>query len=102
MVLESIGTSKLPAERHSFAVDSIYGHPNGGNQVMAKLKDIINERGEFYELPPPFIIQLIEPADYVAEQILEHLKYGYHLTSLTALNTGPHGGRLLLLFHRTN
>ncbi len=66
---------------------------------MARLKDIMNERGEFYE-EPPFIIQCIEPADYVSEQILEHLKYGYQMTSMTALNTGPHGGRLLLLFHR--
>jgi hypothetical protein len=67
---------------------------------MARLKDIKNERDEFYENPPPLIIQLIEPADYVAEAILEHLRFGYQLTSLTPLNTGPHGGRLLLLFHR--
>lgn len=66
---------------------------------MARLKDIINEKGEFWEEPPP-IIQCIEPADYIAEQILEHLRFGYQLTSMTPLNTGPHGGRLLMLFHR--
>ena len=66
---------------------------------MARLKDVINEKGEFYE-EPPLIVQLIEPADYVAEAILEHLRFGYQLTSMTPINTGPHGGRLLLLFHR--
>ncbi|HEY9685276.1 MAG TPA: hypothetical protein V6C86_27120 [Oculatellaceae cyanobacterium] len=66
---------------------------------MAKLKDLIDAKGEFYEEPPP-IIQLIEPADYIAEAILEHLRYGYQVTSMTPLNTGPHGGRLLLLFQR--
>jgi hypothetical protein len=65
---------------------------------MARLKDLVNEKGEFYE-EPPIIVQCIEPADYVSEQILEHLRFGYQLTSLTPLNTGPHGGRLLCLFH---
>ena len=66
---------------------------------MAKLKDLLDAKGNFYE-EPPMIIQLIEPADYIAEAILEHLRYGYQVTSMTPLNTGPHGGRLLLLFQR--
>ncbi len=68
---------------------------------MAKLKDIIDPVTKEFVEQPPYIIQLIEPADYVAEAILEHMKYGYQMTSLTPLNTGPHGGRLLLLFHYT-
>jgi hypothetical protein len=66
---------------------------------MARLKDILNQQGEFYaDVTPPLYIQCIEPADYVADQLLEHLRYGYQLTSMTPLSTGPHGGRILLLF----
>jgi hypothetical protein len=68
---------------------------------MAKLKDFMDEKGNFYE-HPPFIVQVIEPADYVADQILEHMKYGYQLSSMTPLNFGPHAGRLLLLFHQAS
>jgi hypothetical protein len=65
---------------------------------MARLKDLLNEKGEFYE--KPLIIQCIEPADYVAEQILEHLRYGYQLMSMTPISAGPHSGRMLLLFQQ--
>ncbi len=67
---------------------------------MARLKEFMTPQGEFYE-QPPFIVQAIEPADTIADQILEHMRYGYQLTSMTPLNTGPHGGRLLLLFQST-
>lgn len=66
---------------------------------MARLKEFMNEKGEFYETPP-MIVQLIEPADYVADQILDHMRYGYQLASLTPLSAGNHSGRILLLFHK--
>lgn len=66
---------------------------------MARLKDLLDKQGNFYE-EPPLLIQTIEPADYIAETILEHMRYGYQMTSMTPLNTGPHGGRLLVLFQK--
>lgn len=65
---------------------------------MARLKDIVNEKGEFYDNVRPFVIQSIEPADTVSEAIIEHLRFGYQLSSMTPLSAGPHGGRMLLLF----
>jgi hypothetical protein len=67
---------------------------------MPKLKDFMNEKGEFYE-QPPMIVQIIEPADYVSDQILDHMRYGYQLASMTPINSGPHGGRVLLIFQQT-
>jgi len=67
---------------------------------MARLKDLLDKNGEFYEAPP-LLIQTIEPADYIAETILEHMRYGYVVMSMTALNTGPHGGRLLIIFQHS-
>ena len=64
---------------------------------MARLKDILDEKGQFIQ-NPPLVIQSIEPADDVAKSILEHLRYNYRITNITALTTGPHGGRLLLLY----
>ncbi len=66
---------------------------------MAKLKDLMDEKGNFYERPP-LVVQIIEPADYVADQIMEHSRYGYQLISITPINMGPHGGRMLLLFQQ--
>ena len=47
------------------------------------------------------IVQIIEPADYVSDQILDHMRYGYQLASMTPINSGPHGGRVLLIFQQT-
>ena len=67
---------------------------------MAKtcsLKDYVNEKGEFYE-QPPVLLQAFEPAEYVAEQILNHLRYGYQMVSLHPLSAGNWAGRVLILF----
>lgn len=66
---------------------------------MARLKDLMDKQGNFYERPPA-IVQTIEPADDVADQILEHSRYGFQLISLTPINFGPHAGRMLLLFQQ--
>jgi hypothetical protein len=68
---------------------------------MPKLKDFMDEKGNFYE-HPPMLVQIIEPMDYVSDQILEHKKYGYQLQSMTPIASGSHSGRMLLLFIQQN
>ncbi len=66
---------------------------------MSRLKDVVDDKtGKFIKTPPP-VLQDIVPADDVSKSILEHLRYRYQFSSITPLNTGPHGGRLLLLYH---
>jgi hypothetical protein len=67
---------------------------------MARLKDFINQQGQFYE-QPPIIVQSIEPADDVADSIMNHLGFGYQLMSITSVSAGPNSGRMLLLFQKT-
>lgn len=67
---------------------------------MARLKDFIDKQGNFYQQPPP-IVQSVDPVDDVADSILEHLRFGYTLTSLTPVGFGPNAGRILLLFQKS-
>jgi hypothetical protein len=66
---------------------------------MAKLKDFMDPQGNFYE-QPPIIVQSVDPVDDVADQILNHMRFGYTLTSLTPINFGPSAGRILMLFQK--
>jgi hypothetical protein len=66
---------------------------------MARLKDFLNPQGQFYE-QPPIIVQAIEPADDVADSIMQHLTHGYQLMSITSVSAGPNSGRMLLLFQK--
>ena len=68
---------------------------------MGKLKDVVDDKTGKFIKTPPLVVQEIVPADDVAKSILEHLRYRYQMVSLTPLNTGPHGGRLLLLYNYT-
>lgn len=65
---------------------------------MSKLKDVVDDKTGKFIKQPPLVIQDIIPADDVAKSINEHMRYRYQMTSITPLNTGPHGGRLLLLY----
>jgi hypothetical protein len=66
---------------------------------MSQLKDVVDDKTGKFIKSPPYIVQHIVPADDVAKSILEHMKYRYQFSSITPLTVGPHGGRLLLLYH---
>ena len=66
---------------------------------MPRLNDIVDQKTGKYIKSPTYVVQDIVPADDVSKSVLEHLRYRYQLSSITPLNTGPHGGRLLLLYH---
>lgn len=70
-------------------------------KYMSKLKDVVDDKTGKFIKQPPMVIQDIVPADDVAKSISEHMRYRYQMTSITPLNTGPHGGRLLLLYQYT-
>jgi hypothetical protein len=70
-----------------------------GTDMGCRLKDYMDAKGNFYE-QPPLIVQSVDPVDDVAEQILNHMRYGYSLTSLTPINSGNQAGRILMLFQK--
>lgn len=65
---------------------------------MPKLSDVIDLKTGKYIKKPMLIIQDVTPVDDVSNSILEHMRYQYQMISLTPIDTGPHGGRILLLF----
>ncbi len=68
---------------------------------MGKLIDVVDlKEGKFFK-QPTFVVQDVVPVDDVSKSILEHARFNYTFSSLTPINTGPHGGRCLLLFQYT-
>jgi len=65
---------------------------------MPKLSDVVDLKTGKYIQKPLLVIQDVMPVDDVSKSILEHMRYQYQMISLTPIDTGPHGGRILLLY----
>ncbi|MDX2108553.1 MAG: hypothetical protein SFY67_19320 [Candidatus Melainabacteria bacterium] len=68
---------------------------------MGKLIDVVDlKEGKFFK-QPTFVVQDVVPVDDVSKSIIEHARFNYTFSSLTPINSGPHGGRILMLFQYT-
>jgi hypothetical protein len=65
---------------------------------VSELKEFVDLKMQKQFGNPTAVVQCIVPADDVAKNILEHLKWRFQFISLTPLTVGPHGGRVLMLF----